>query len=565
MSDELTALDSQAMRMISKSTPREQLQAIHMIDEHYQAQNLYKRMNELDQISNDDWNADHEKDYNACDKQHIIGFLSAEKKACRPKPFPWSPSFRDAANRKAIWNILLSRARTNTKFLTATLEWIRKTLKRNMEVLPSIEECRAELRKAQLLLKNVKKRAKELRMECLLQTLDEAIAESEQAREKAIRNIIRSQEKLQSFARLRQIFKPKSQSGLAHLLIATETANGNNEWETVAHPETIHEMLRQRNIQHFGMAHGTPCTHAPLTRCNWEADFHESEQLIEGKLPDAFGNLKNKYLEKLIHHIQDLPQLPEIDCQLTPDEVSQGFRKWREATSTSPSGCHLGLRRIASYCYQDEETEKLKTGILLVQTQIINLPLRHGFSPHRWQKVVNAMIKKIPNHPYINKLRVIHLLEADYNLCLKAIFGQKLTWNCEEHKALGDVQNGFRPGRSTLGKIITNELMTEYNRRMRINSYIIMMDIAGCFDRLIPSITSILNRKNGVSKQAVQMHGKTLRNAQYYLKTKFGIFDMFYSHTEQTPIYGNGQGAGDSPSQWNQESAVLISLFHPGG
>jgi hypothetical protein len=313
------------------------------------------------------------------------------------------------------------------------------------------------------------------------------------------------------------------------------------------------------------MAHGTPFTHAPLTRCNWEADSHESEQLIEGTLPDAFGNLKNKYLEKLIHHIQDLPQLPEIDCQLTPDEVSQGFRKWREATSTSPSGCHLGLRRIASYCYQDEETEKLKTGILLVQTQIINLPLRHGFSPHRWQKVVNAMIKKIPNHPYINKLRVIHLLEADYNLCLKAIFSRKLTWNCEEHEALGDVQNGFRQGRSTLGTIITNELMTEYNRRMRINSYIIMTDIAGCFDRIIPSITSILNRKNGISTQAVQMHGKTLRNAQYYLKTKFGISDMFYSHTEQTPIYGNGQGAGDSPSQWNQESAVLISLFHPGG
>jgi hypothetical protein len=82
---------------------------------------------------------------------------------------------------------------------------------------------------------------------------------------KAIRNIIQSQEKLQSFARIRQIFKPKSQSGLAHLLIPAETAKGNNEWEMVTHPETIHEMLRQRNIQHFGMAHGTPFTHDPLT------------------------------------------------------------------------------------------------------------------------------------------------------------------------------------------------------------------------------------------------------------------------------------------------------------
>jgi hypothetical protein len=58
------------------------------------------------------------------------------------------------------------------------------------------------------------------------------------------------------------------------------------------------------------------------------------------------------------------------------------------------------------------------------------------------------------------------------------------------------------------------------------------------------------------------MHGQTLRKARYYLKTKYGISDTFYSHSDQTPIYGNGQGAGDSPSQWNQESAVLKSLFH---
>jgi hypothetical protein len=359
---------------------------------------------------------------------------------------------------------------------------------------------------------------------------------------------MRSQEKLQSFARIRQIFKPKSQSGLSRILIPAKNSNENHGWETVTHPEAIHELLRKQNIQHFGMAHGTPFTRAPLTCLNWEANSNEAEQLISGQLPDALSNLDNKYLEKLIHHICNMPQLPEIECQLTPEEVSQGFSKWREATSTSPSGCHLGLRRVTTYYYPDKETEKTKTDILRVQTQVINLPLRHGFSPHRWQDVVNAMIEKSPNYPYINKLRVIHLLEADYNLCLKAIFGRKLTWNCEEHETLGDVQNGFRPGRSTLGTIITNELMTEYNCRMRINSYTIMTDIAGCFYRIIPSIISILNRKNGASEQAVQMHGKTLGNARYYLKTKYGISDTFYSHTEQTPIYGNGQGAGDSPS-----------------
>jgi hypothetical protein len=48
------------------------------------------------------------------------------------------------------------------------------------------------------------------------------------------------------------------------------------------------------------------------------------------------------------------------------------------------------------------------------------------------------------------------------------------------------------------------------------------------------------------------MHAKTLETAKYYLKTKQGILSNLYS---------NGQGAGDSPSQWSQESALLLDLY----
>jgi hypothetical protein len=128
--------------------------------------------------------------------------------------------------------------------------------------------------------------------------------------------------------------------------------------------------------------------------------FPEAEQLIKnGELPSVLRGLENKRLEKILHHIRDMPQLPKIAWQLTPKDVAQGFRKWREATSTSPSGCHLGLCHMTTYRYKDKETENIKGDILQVQTQIINLPLRHGFLPRRWQEVVNAMIEKIPNHP----------------------------------------------------------------------------------------------------------------------------------------------------------------------
>jgi hypothetical protein len=56
------------------------------------------------------------------------------------------------------------------------------------------------------------------------------------------------------------------------------------------------------------------------------------------------------------------------------------------------------------------------------------------------------------------------------------------------------------------------------------------------------------------------MHATTLQNAKYFLKTKAGLSTNFYTHSEITPVYGNGQGAGDSPSQWCQQSTMLFDL-----
>jgi hypothetical protein len=35
----------------------------------------------------------------------------------------------------------------------------------------------------------------------------------------------------------------------------------------------------------------------------------------------------------------------------------------------------------------------------------------------------------------------------------------------------------------------------------------------------------------------------------------------YYSHSIETPVHGNGQGAGDSPSQWCQQSVMLFDLY----
>jgi len=42
------------------------------------------------------------------------------------------------------------------------------------------------------------------------------------------------------------------------------------------------------------------------------------------------------------------------------------------------------------------------------------------------------MLEKIPGQPYLHKLRVIHIIEADYNLTLKSVIGSQLMWHGEK-------------------------------------------------------------------------------------------------------------------------------------
>jgi hypothetical protein len=154
-----------------------------------------------------------------------------------------------------------------------------------------------------------------------------------------------------------------------------------------------------------------------------------------------------------------------------------------------------------------------------VQADIINLPIGRGFLPARWQVIVNTMLEKIEGKPWLHKLRVIHILEADYNLALKEIFGHQLMRNCELHGTLGDRQDGFRKGRSTIRTLLQNKLLNDYNKRLRINNFVGMTYISGCFDRILPSIISLINRRNGCPHEAVKTHANTLKHARYCLKT----------------------------------------------
>jgi hypothetical protein len=67
---------------------------------------------------------------------------------------------------------------------------------------------------------------------------------------------------------------------------------------------------------------------------------------------------------------------------------------------------------------------------------------RLGFYLHRWTKVVNVMIYKEPGNYNLDKLRVIHLLEADFNLTVGILFGRRAMYHACNNEQIHDGQGG---------------------------------------------------------------------------------------------------------------------------
>jgi hypothetical protein len=96
----------------------------------------------------------------------------------------------------------------------------------------------------------------------------------------------------------------------------------------------------------------------------------------------------------------------------------------------------------------DGDTPRHNDRIFGVLANMTDAALQTGFIFERWRDIVNAMIEKIPGRPQLNKLRVIHLLEADLNLALGIIWSRRLMTQGEKLGAFGDEQWGSRNGRS---------------------------------------------------------------------------------------------------------------------
>ena len=139
---------------------------------------------------------------------------------------------------------------------------------------------------------------------------------------------------------------------------------------------------------------------------------------VEDESSDSESDDEEPLPSDPLHQAHPLEQ-PEISLKISREEIRKGFRLWRESTSTSPSGRHLG--HYKSFVGDDAFVDYLRAQM--------ELPAQFGFAPTRWAQALQTMLPKDEGTPKVTRLRVIQLFEADYNFLLRIIWGRRLVWN----------------------------------------------------------------------------------------------------------------------------------------
>jgi len=180
-----------------------------------------------------------------------------------------------------------------------------------------------------------------------------------------------------------------------------------------------------------------------------------------------------------------------------------------------------------------------------------------------WKTIWTLLLEEDIRDPKIDRLHMIHLYKANYNLLLKW-FSSKgfILWSEKAHQ-ITDSQGGSWPGWSAINLAITKVLSYEVADILQLQVIIIDNDATTCFDRMIEAPNNLTCLQHGADPKYIQLHAQTQCKLHYHLKHKYGISANYNSHMEDNPWYGMGQGTGDACKWWVIGSNSMADVYTP--
>ena len=314
----------------------------------------------------------------------------------------------------------------------------------------------------------------------------------------------------------------------------------------------IEDAIMEENKSKFMQNYDTPFLSEPLNNIVGPMGLSEAaDDILRGTfIPPEDTDDDTK---EVIRHMKMDPRIAAngpIRNGTTTFEFKKFWKRSREKISSSRSGIHNGHYVAAA---QDDYLAKLTS-------QLSSLPWIMGTTINRWKTSVNVELEKKKGEKRLDKLRTIHLLEADFNTGTKLIYNQRMLTNARKFNLIPDSQYS-RKGARAVDAVLFKRLFFDLLRLQKRPGAVVSNDLRSCYDRIPHNVGSIVCRRLGLNPPAIQTLFSTLHNMKHYVRTGYGDSQRFYEGNPGQPLQGTGQGNGSGPPMWIAISLILISIM----
>jgi len=198
------------------------------------------------------------------------------------------------------------------------------------------------LRTAQHNIREIKRAATAKREAYLTELVEAAENTNEKAKKKLILHLKLAEQNRKCFNLHRHYMKPRSAGGLTRLLIPDPTKE--HQRSTIIEPRTMEHHLIEYCKVHFQQAQGSPYTVPSLSDLlQYDSLTPFGATVLNGTADLDNLNLSDPTKLLLCHQRTWLPNNHQRLQSFPFAAMLEGFHKWPERTSTSPSGRHLGI------------------------------------------------------------------------------------------------------------------------------------------------------------------------------------------------------------------------------
>jgi hypothetical protein len=201
------------------------------------------------------------------------------------------------------------------------------------------------------------------------------------------------------------------------------------------------------------------------------------------------------------------------------------------------------------------------TKLTATMCKVMSLLWQHGVCLDRWLKVIDVMLSKDKGICRLHKLRIIQLIEADFNQCLLMLFTKPITHNMDKYEARSPCQWAQR-GQSCTSAVLYKILQIEDARIMHHSMSWMETDYAGCYDRIMPNVALTNSKKFGAKKRHAEPSVKSGRVSNTMSNSANGVSQNHYPLEVSGNIHsGSGQGSVYATLCWEGKTQQIIAIL----